>query len=155
MGTSTKPRKGHRRAWNNGGVKLRSQPWKVAAVFNPLESIINQLEREGTIDIARDGTAVFKDANDGNWYDSSVAILGVVDAYEIHERRHQRTLGLEPLRRLSNLLKYGMPIFEKDTRAARECLHRMRAETIEMTADYAKQLIKDFQLMEELQKVVA
>ena len=52
-------------------------------------------------------------------------------------------------------LKYGMPITSVNTQAARACLSRMRAETIEMTADYAKQLIKDFQIMEELQKVVA
>ena len=155
MGTSTKPRKAHRRAWNAGGVKLRSQPWKVAAVFNPLEAIINQLEQDGTIDVAGDGTAIFKDSNDGHWYDSSVAIMGCVEAFEIHERRHNRDLQLDPLRQLANMLKYSMPITAANTAAARACLSRMRAETIEMTADYAKQLIKDFQLMEELQKVAA
>ena len=155
MGNSTKPRKSHRRGWNAGGVKLRSQPWKVAAVFNPLEAIINQLEREGTIDVAGDGTAIFKDAIDGHWYDSSVAISGCVEAYEIHERRHNRDLQLDPLRQLANMLKYGMPITSTNTAAARACLSRMRAETIEMTSDYAKQLIKDFQIMEELQKVTA
>jgi hypothetical protein len=31
----------------------------------------------------------------------------------------------------------------------------MKAETVQMTAGYAKQLIMDFQLMEELQKVAA
>ena len=155
MGTSTKPRKAHRQAWNKGSVKLRSRPWTVNAVFNPLEAIIDQLENDGTIDIANNGTAVFKDAVDGEWYDSTVAIIGCVEAFEIHERRHNRDLQMAPLRQLANLLKYGMPITAASTAAARLCLTRMRAETVEMTADYARQLIKDFQIMEELQKIPA
>jgi hypothetical protein len=155
MGANKKPRHAYRAKWNSGGTKLRSQPWKIAAVFNPLTAIIDQLEQHGTNDVAADGTAVFKDALDGTWYDSSVAILGTVEAYEIHERRHQRALGLEPLRRLAKMLEYGMPITGTDTATARACLERMRGETVEMTSDYAKQLIKDFQIMEELQKVAA
>ncbi len=154
MGASTKPRKAYQPRWNAGGVKLRSQPWKVAAVFGPLEAILDQLEQHGTIDVAANGTAIFKDAVDGTWYDSAVAILGVVEAYEIHERRHQRKLELEPLRRLANMLGYGMRITGADTAAARACLARMRAETVEMTSDYAKGLIRDFKIKEEIEKAI-
>ena len=155
MGQSRKPRKVYRPKWNVGTSKLRTQLWKVAAVFDPLTATLDQLERDGTIDVAGNGTAVFKDAVDGNWYDSHVAIMGVVEAYEIHERRQQRNLNLEPLRRIANMLKYGMPIGSADTVAARACLDRMRVETLDMTADYAKQLIKDFQIMEAMQEIAA
>lgn len=152
MSVSKKPRKSHRPAWNSGGVLLKSQPWKMQAVFGPLESILDQLERDGTVDIAGNGAPIFKDQNDGHWYCTVSALNGVIDAYEIHERRFSRSLNLEPLRRLSNKLRIGMPIFESDTKDSRACLARMRVETMRMTADYAKQLIKDFQIKEALEK---
>lgn len=136
-------------------IKLKMQPWKVAAVFDPLTAILDQLENEGTIDATQKGTAVFKDHCDGVWYDSSVAIMGVVEAYEIHEIRAGCSLELAGLRKLANKLQYGMPISADDTKAARACLGRMKAATIEMTAGYARDLIKDFQIKEALQKEMA
>jgi len=153
MAGNKKPRKKRVKFWNSGGVTLKSQPIKMRLVFGPLESIIDQLEREGTVDCATNGTPIFKDDCDGHWYCTVSALNGVIDAYEIHERRHGRSLNLEPLRVLSNKLSYGMPIFESDTTAARACLGRMRAETMQMTSDYAAQLIKDFQIKEALEKV--
>lgn len=46
MSRSQKPRKPYRPKWNSGGVKLRSEPWRVAAVFNPLESMLDAIERD-------------------------------------------------------------------------------------------------------------
>lgn len=153
MAASKKPRKPHRKCWNAGGVLLKSEPWKVRAVFGPLEAILDQLEQHGTVDIAGNGAPIFKDQGEGEWYCTVTALHGVIEAYEIHERRHRRQLGLEPLRVLANKLKYGMPIFDSDTQACRAALQRMRAETLQMTSDYAKQLINDFRIKEELEKV--
>lgn len=153
MAGNRKTRKKHRPGWNSGGVKLKAQPTKIRAVFGPLESILDQLERDGTVDCATNGAPVFKDDLDGHWYCTVSALNGVIEAYEIHERRFKREINLEPLRQLSNKLKYGMPIFESDTKEARACLARMRIETMQMTSDYAKQLIKDFQIKEALEKV--
>lgn len=132
-------------------IKLKLQPWKVSAVMNPLIAIVDQLERDGTIDVADKGVAVFKDANDGHWYDSAVAIAGVVEAYEIHERRHGVDLHLDGLRKLGKALEYGMPIDAHQTAAARVSLAHIRAATLEMTAGYARDLIKDFQIKEGLE----
>ncbi|WP_211475085.1 hypothetical protein [Collimonas humicola] len=155
MSATKKRSKPYRAKPLGDNIKLKMQPWKVKAVFDPLLAILDQLEQDGTIDTTTRGQAVFRDHNDGVWYDSPVAIMGVVDAYEIHERRTGRLLGLEPLRQLANKLRYAAPVFSADTLAARACLTRMRAETIEMTAGYARDLIKDFQIMEELQKIAA
>jgi len=138
-----------------GEQLLKTQPWKVAAVFNPLIAILDQLEQDGTIDTATDGQPIFKDHNDGHWYDTAVAVMGVVDAYAMHEARRGINLGLPALRQLANKLSYGMPIFDTDTYACRECLKRMKAETMNMTADYARELIVDFQIKEELMKEAA
>lgn len=58
MAASKKPRKPHRKCWNAGGVLLKSEPWKVRAVFGPLEAILDQLEQHGTVDIAGNGAPV-------------------------------------------------------------------------------------------------
>jgi hypothetical protein len=141
---------------SEGQRLLKTQPWKIAAVFNPLEAILNQLEQQGTIDVETyTGRPIFKDHNDGHWYESPVAIMGVVDAYAIHEQRRGIDLDMAPLRQLAKKLDVGMPIFPSDTASCRECLKRMKAETMTMTADYARGLIVDFQIKEELQKIAA
>jgi hypothetical protein len=155
MPGSKKPRhKAYRPKLVGENIKLKMQPWKVRAVFQPLEAILDQLEQQGTVDATPAGVAIFRDAVDGHWYESCEAITGVAEAYEIHEIKTGRQLNLVPLRQLANKLKYSMPIFSADTEACRACLSRMRAETIEMTAGYARDLIKDFQIKEQLEKVV-
>lgn len=150
MAAQKKRNKKYRPKPQGDTIKLKMQPWKVRSVFQPLESILDQLEQHGTIDVA--GTQpVFRDQNDGHWYDTPAALLGVCDAYEIHETRTGRPLELQPLRQLANKLNAGMPIFASDTEACRACLTRMKAETIEMTAGYARDLIKDFQIKEGLE----
>jgi hypothetical protein len=136
-------------------TKLRHQPWKVAAVINPLLAIVDQLEQQGTIDVAGNGVAVFKDHCDGVWYESSVAILGVVGAYEIYEVRKDLNLCLAPLTKLANQLKYDMPITQQVTEDARACIERIRIATLDMTAGEGQQLIKDFQIKEAIQERVA
>jgi len=138
---------------NPDSIKLKMQPWKIHALFAPLIAIIEQLEQQGTKDVASDGTAIFRDRNDGHWYDSFVAITGVCEAFEIHERRSGASIGMEPLRQLANKLKYDMPVFSSDTQACRECFHRMRTAALEMTAGYARDLVRDTQIQEQLQEV--
>jgi hypothetical protein len=152
--TTTKQRKKPYRSHDPDSVKLKMQPWKVAAVMNPLLAIVDQLEHQGVIDVTRSGRAVFKDPSDGYWYDTPVAIIGVVDAYEIHVRRTGIDLRLDALRRLANKIEYHMPVMAEDTNAARDCLDRIRVATLEMTAGYAKQLVKDFQIKEAIEETL-
>ncbi|MDB6119312.1 MAG: hypothetical protein JWO08_3093 [Verrucomicrobiaceae bacterium] len=135
-------------------VKLKAQPWKVAAVFNPIVAIVDQLEQTETIDVVGADQAVFRDL-EGELYDSAAALEGVVEAYAMHEVRSGRCLGLDPLRQFANKLKYAMPIFPADTKAVRECLGRMKAETLEMTAGYARDLIQTYQIKEAIEGRVA
>ena len=136
---------------SDDNMKLKTQLYKVHAIFRPLEAILDQLEDQGTIDVAKNGTPIFRDHNDGYWYDTVIALNGVIEGFEIHEIRNNIDLHLEPLRQISKKLKYSMPIFDSETKMARECLFRMRKSTLEMTAGYARELIKDFQIKEELE----
>lgn len=145
--------KGGPRRWSEDNTLLKTQPWRIKAVFDPLLSIIEQLERDGTKDVTNDGTAIFKDAVDGHWYESYTAIIGVVEAYEIHEKRAGITIDLEPLRRLAKKLEYDMMIFPSDTQDCRACFARMHSASLSMTVGYARELIKDAQIQEKMAEV--
>jgi hypothetical protein len=132
---------------------IKTQPWRLNAIFDPLLAIVDQLERDGTKDVANNGIAIFKDVVDGHWYDSSVAIMGVVDAYEIHEKRAGIKIDMEPLRLLAKKLEVDMPVFASDTEAVRACFDRMRRASMTMTLGYARELIRDTQIQEAAQKL--
>lgn len=149
----SKPRKPYRPR-DPAQLKLKYRPWTIAAVFNPLIEILDQLEQEGTIDETTAGQAVFK-GRDGYWYDTAAAVLGVVEAYEIHEVRTQVSLGLTPLRQLANKLQYSMPVFQADVDQCRACLARMKAATCDMTAGYAQELLNDYRIKEGLERAAA
>lgn len=152
MAGTKKPRKPYRQAWNAGGVKLRTEPWKVDAVFRPLEKIIDAIERDGTVTATTAGVPVFQDCNDGCWYETAPAIEGVVAAYEIHARRQRRALPLDPLRLLVRKIRYSMPLQQSDVDGARGALAALRAESMDMRSDYARDLVKITQIRIELDK---
>lgn len=143
---------GHRR-WSEDNALLKTQPWRIKALFDPLLAIVEQLEIEGTTDIQNDGTAVFKDVVDGYWYESYTAIMGVVDVFEIHEKRAGVMIDLEPLRRLALKLKNDVDILLCDTEDCRACFARMHSASLIMTVGYASELIKDTLIQEKMAEV--
>lgn len=150
MSRSQKPRKPYRPRWNLGGVKIRSEPWRVAAVFDPLEAILDGLERDGEVTTTRDGTPIFRDMNDGHYYETAPALEGIIDAFHTHALRQNRPMPLEPLRVLTRKLRYVMPLEMSDIKAARAAVKVLRAESMEMTLRYANDLIRTTQIRIEL-----
>lgn len=155
MSKSKKPRKAYRPSWNAGGVKLRTEPWKVEAVFRPLEMILAVIERDGTVTTTVAGVPIFQDTNDGCWYETAPAVEGIVCAYEIHSKRSGRAMPLEPLQRLVQKLRYAMPLQQTDVDAARAALAVLRRETMDMRSDYARDLVRTTQVRIELDAVEA
>lgn len=150
MAANKKPRKAYRPSWNAGGVKLRTEPWKVEAVFSPLEQILAVIERDGTVTTNAAGVPIFQDTNDGCWYETAPAVEGIVCAYEIHSKRSGRAMPLEPLQRLVRKLRYAMPVQQSDVEAARAALAVLRRETMGMRADYARDLVRTTQVRIEM-----
>ena len=137
-----------------GDVLLKTQPWRLKAMFDPLESIVRQLEQDGTMDIAGNGTPIFQDHNDReHWYETHVALIGVCEAFELSSERTGRPLDMTSLRQLANKMQYHMPIFEADTRACWACFAEMRRECMGMTVSYAQDLIQVIRIREELKRV--
>lgn len=135
-----------------GARTLRTQPWKLRNVFQPLEDILNQMEASGFSDADRRGTPIFRSQKDSCWYTSAPAINGVADAYQIHAQRSGRAMPVEPLRRVANKLHYGSMLFASDLAAMRAALAVLRNETMDMTEDYAHSLLQTVCVQVELER---
>lgn len=138
-----------------GGVKLSTQPWRVVAVFGPLEAILQQIEQDGTVTTDKQGMPIFRDNNDGCWYATTPAIEGIIDAYQTHEHRSGRPMPLDSLRRLASKLEYASPLTLGDCAAVKRDLTVLRRETMSMTLDYAASLVRTTQIKIELERSAA
>lgn len=155
MSSNRKPRNKKHRPIKQGEQLLRTQPWKLQRTFGPLIAILDELERDGTVNVVGADQAVYKDIATGQWVDMVAAIEGTIETFEIHEIRTGEELGLEAMRQLVNKLRYGMLIFESDTQACRVTLARMRAIASNWTISYASALVDIFLTREQLTKVAA
>lgn len=155
MATKKKPRNKRFVPRDPLTIKLRLLPWRIAAVFNPIESIITQMETEGTITTSDSGMPMFKDTGDGTWYASADALEGLIEAFEIHRLRAERDYSLDALRQLAVKVRELAPVYREDTDGARQCLAVLRAESLEMTAGYAANLIRDFKKNDEIITLMA
>ncbi len=57
-----------------------------------------------------------------------------------------RSMPLDALRQMAKKLEVQMPLFKADTDAARAALATMKAETMQMNAAYAKDLVRTVQI---------
>lgn len=137
---------------NPHAATLRTQPWRVAAVFGPLEAVIAQIEQSGTVTADGQGMPIFKDGNDGCWYATVPALEGIIDAYQTHELRSGRAMPLDRLRQFARKLEYSSPLTLADCGAVKEDIEVLRRETMSMTVDYASSLVTTTQIKIELQE---
>lgn len=135
--------------------KLRTQPWRVAAVFQPIESILAQIEQAGEVTTDEKGMPIFKDSGDGNWYATAPALEGIIDAYATHAYRSSRPMPLDALRRFAKKLEYASPITLADCAEVKRDLAVLRKETLGMTAEYAASLVRTTQIKIELERIAA
>lgn len=135
-----------------GARTLRTQPWKLHSVFQPLEDILNQMEASGFSDTDQRGTPIFQSMKDSCWYTSAPAINGMADVYEIHAKRSGRAMPIEPLRRMANKLHYGSMVFASDVAEMRAALATLSTETMDMTEDYAHSLLQTVCIQIELER---
>jgi hypothetical protein len=104
-------RKPRRKAYR---PKPKHAPMLIASelVLRPVDQIIEQLARDGTVNVDERGNPQFQ-AGDGCWYDAAAGIEGVIWHFEMWCTRHGRDLPLQPLRELQIALKYIVPIMPK------------------------------------------
>lgn len=123
-------------------------------VMRPLEAIIDQISRDGTVDASSRGVPMFK-ASDGMWYDSAAAIEGIVWHFEMFAIRHKIELPIEPLRELHIALKYCVPVFERTVTGCKLALPELRRAMSLADPDEQLDILMQAQIKEQLQGVAA
>lgn len=130
------------RVLNTSSIRLATQPWKIHAVFAPLEQLLAQIELTGCVDECQ-GRAVFMEHGAGGYYELAPAIRGIVDFHDLAASRRAVPLDTRPLTSLANKIEYGTPLDEHDLARARECICRLKMFAGRLTVGEAKQLLED------------
>lgn len=79
-------------------------------VFSPLQAIIDQIAKDGTLNCSARGVPMFRDLEDGQWYETAAALQGVIDHLEMYQIRFQCDLPLSALKEFHKGLQYAMPV---------------------------------------------
>ena len=134
-------RRSLKRTTDAGNRTLATMPWKTAATFDQLESILDVMEKTGNVDDER-STVVFQVPSSREWFSLAPAINGLAEVFELHAHIADRDMPTAPLRQLANKFKYGMMVFQSDLDLVRESLQLLKAESKGMTLNYATALIQ-------------
>lgn len=135
-----------------GSIKLMCCPWKINAVFYPLDRIMHRLEAEGTVDVAQ-GKAVFNEDMRGGWYEMAPAIEGVVQFHQLASSRHGIQADTAGLEKLAKKLDYASPLFDSDITAARASIESCKRQALMLTIDQADDLLRTVRISMEVDKI--
>lgn len=141
--------------------KRRNKPYRQRAVYTPmlvatdlvlrpLESIVDRLEIDGTVDVDGKGNPVFQ-AGDGRWYDAAGAIEGVMWHFEMFCTRHRRELPLDSLRELHIALKYIKPVMGSTLAKLKKDMPALRRAMAMADSDDQLDLLQQTRIKAELE----
>lgn len=138
---SREPR-GHQRAVTDRRLlKLALTPWKVQAVWAPLDQVLSRIELDGTVETAMGKPVLHDDANSG-WYEIAPAVEGIAQFHEIAAARHGWAIDLGPLHRIAAKLRYGSPIFASDIAEVRACAETCKRHALQLTGTEAEDILQ-------------
>ncbi|WP_029953836.1 hypothetical protein [Achromobacter sp. DH1f] len=123
---------------------------KAQQTLAPLEAIIDQIERDGTITTDARGTPIFHCVADGEWYASAPAISGMADFFDMWATRHGSPFKAAALRQLANRLDVGMPIDGPLMAALQAEIPALRRIGAGLTQADASDLLRQTQILAEL-----
>ena len=137
---------------NTDHLRLALTPWKIAAVFAPIERVIAQIENNGTVDAAR-GVPVFRETHNGGWYEIVAALDGVIDYHRRAAEYKTLVVNLAPLERLRNKLKNDSPIFPDELSAAQSCIDQLKRFAGALTQGEANDLLHTARIAWEFEAI--
>lgn len=143
MARSKKPRKMYRPKTTELHMMFKSY-----AVLEPMMKVIDQLEKNGTIDTVK-GNAVIVAADE--MYDTHAALGGLIHHFEIFELRYQVHLPLEPFREFHRGLPYQMPVTESLLKRMKDSIAPLQRFLAWQTSEEAADIVKTVQVAAELE----
>ncbi|CAB3905766.1 hypothetical protein LMG2828_04741 [Achromobacter piechaudii] len=123
---------------------------KTQQTLAPLEAIIDQIERDGTVTVDPRGVPVFHCVADGEWYASAPAIAGMADFFDMWATRHGHPFKAVALRQLAARLEASMPIDGPLMAALHREIPALRRIGAGLTQDDASDLLRQTQIRAEL-----
>jgi hypothetical protein len=130
---------------------LRCCPWRVFAVFAPIERILSRLEIDGTVEVAG-RQVVFKEDSKGGWYDAPAALRGVAEFHDIAASRYHIPANTDPLWKFAAKLDAGMPLFEADIIGVRASIESCKQQAMRLRVSEAESILRTVQIGEQLDK---
>ena len=131
---------------------LRCQPWKVYAVFAPIENVLQKIEADGTVNVAG-RQVIFRDDASDAWYDLPVAMRGVIHFHELANARHGAQVDLTPMIKFANKLDAGAPIFEDDIAQLRVCINGCKRQAMALRVSEAESLLQTVRISMEIDRI--
>jgi hypothetical protein len=120
---------------------MATQPWRVVAVFHPIERILHRIESDGTIDACQ-GQPVFYEHGKAGWYEFVGAIRGLIHFHELAAERLNEPAAVAGMVRLANKLDTGAPLFESDLQRCRESIAECKRQALSLTIRMADELLR-------------
>ncbi|RCS59743.1 hypothetical protein [Parvibium lacunae] len=155
MPASKKPRKQYRGGVSAANVKLRAQPYKLHAAFQPMLDLLNHIETTGEVEATDKGVPIMRVFGDSEYYEMAAAIEGFYDVFDVYANRHGVEIDTGPIKRLANCLRTSTPLQQSHINAARHCLHELREIAGDMRAGEAKDLVRTVQIKYEIEALRA
>ena len=125
---------------------LKTQPWRVFAVFAPVERIINRISIDGTVQVAG-RHVVFKEAAYGKeWYDAVAALRGIIDFHRMANERYPVKADTAALEKLANRLDAGAMIFDADLPLILKSIASCKRQALSLRVSQAASLVQDVQI---------
>ena len=132
---------------------LKTQPWRVLAVFLPLEKIIDRIAIDGTVQVAG-RQVVFKEAAYGKeWYDAVEALRGIIDFHRMANEKYPVKADYAALEKLVNRLDAGAMIFDSDLPAIRASINSCKRQALSLRVSQAASLVQDVQISVQFDKL--
>lgn len=131
---------------------LRTCPWKITAVWHPIEQILSRLRRSGEIDVAGTQVVFYEDGR-GGWYDMIEAMRGVIQFHEIAASRLNIAVDVSGLVKFANKLEAAMPLFDADLDAVRKSMDSCMRQALNLRLSEALDIIDTVRISGEMEKL--
>lgn len=124
---------------------------KADTALRPLEEVIDQIKRHGTVDVNERGAPVFKPPGECHWMDIAPAVAGLADTFEIYASRHGREINVRPLRVLCAALTSGADITQINLTELHTLMPRLRSISARFGQKEAADLVRVSEIKAELE----
>ena len=132
---------------------LKTQPWRISAVWAPIEQVLSRIARSGEVDAVQ-GRPVFYEDSKGGWYEIAPALRGCIDFHRLAGTRHGLTADVAPLEKIANKLDAGTPIFMADLDAAFAAIAQCKRAALSLRITQALRLVDDCRIKFKLEEVM-